>query len=90
MNENEIKRLLGDISRALNFLHSKKIIHKSLKPENVLFDDKGIIKLADFDLIPYIQSNSSTTSHEIKDESKIDVWLLGCIIYELCSLKVQI
>lgn len=39
-----------DISDALNYLHSKKIVYRDLKPDNVGFSKSGILKLFDFGL----------------------------------------
>ncbi|KAJ0692999.1 putative protein kinase TKL-Pl-4 family [Helianthus annuus] len=37
-----------EIARGLSYLHSKKIIHRDVKPENILLDNQKRIKLADF------------------------------------------
>ncbi|MBI2898708.1 MAG: serine/threonine protein kinase, partial [Planctomycetes bacterium] len=43
-------RLLRRLAEALEHVHSKGIIHKDIKPENVLVDAKGDIRLIDFSL----------------------------------------
>lgn len=39
--------MLIDVSRALMFIHEKKIIHRDIKPENIIYS-KGLYKITDF------------------------------------------
>ena len=41
-------RIARDIARALEYVHSKKIVHRDIKPENVHIDAAGKVKLMDF------------------------------------------
>ena len=47
---NTIKLVSAEILLAINYLHSKKIIHKDIKPENILISKEGHFKLSDFGL----------------------------------------
>lgn len=48
--EEEIARMIGQIIKGLDYLHSNHIAHRDLKPQNMLQTQDGIIKLADFDV----------------------------------------
>jgi len=46
MGEPEARRIFSQIVRAVSYCHSKNVVHRDLKAENLLLDDKMDIKLA--------------------------------------------
>lgn len=44
----QVLEWLGQMARALHFMHGKGVIHCDLKPSNVLLDDLGLVRLVDF------------------------------------------
>ena len=94
--EDQTRFYAAQIVIALEHMHSKDIIYRDLKPENVLLDLDGYIKITDFGLSKMNISNKEATSicgtpeylaPEIILKKKygkaIDWWTLGCIIYEM-------
>jgi cyclin-dependent kinase-like len=43
-----LKEVTYMILRALSYLHEKKIMHRDVKPENLLISESGVVKLCDF------------------------------------------
>ena len=63
--EHEASQVIGDLARALQFLHKKGIAHRDLKPENILCvyaDRLTPVKICDFDLGSGIKFNSNLNS----------------------------
>ena len=92
--------IIKDLCLGLKEIHSKNLIHRDLKPENIFLDKNNKIKIADFGISAilnntrYAKSFVGTTCYmapEIvkgeKYNNKVDIWALGCIIYELCTLN---
>ena len=90
---NDIKLYIAEVALAINYLHSKGIIYRDLKTENVLIDIDGHIKLTDFGLSKMAQSTETFcgTSEYLAPEmvlhqpysEAIDWWSLGIMTYEL-------
>ena len=86
------------LANALDFIHKKNILHRDLKPDNILINpSNNVLKLADFgsakQIIPnnvnitYIVSRFYRAPELILDrnlyDSKIDIWSYGCILAEI-------
>ncbi|GIW81604.1 MAG: hypothetical protein KatS3mg105_3411 [Gemmatales bacterium] len=54
-------RIILDVARALEYIHSRNFIHRDIKPDNILLTQSGIAKLADLGLAKYLDDGSLTT-----------------------------
>ena len=92
----DAKLYIAEIGLAISYLHSIGIVYRDLKPENVLLDHNGHVKLVDFGLSKDILDNKFTTSFcgtpeyiapeiiEIKKYGyEVDEWALGILFYEM-------
>ena len=60
ISEERAKLYTFNIALSLGYLHTKKIVYRDLKPENVLVDEKGYLVLTDFGLAKILEREETT------------------------------
>jgi len=92
-------RIALDIARALEYIHSQKIIHRDIKPDNVHIDRSGKVKLMDFGIAkaeglhltrtgfavgtPYYMSPEQVRGEPATDS--MDIYAFGILLFELLT-----
>jgi serine/threonine-protein kinase len=87
------------VARALQYVHSQKIIHRDIKPENVHLTPNGVVKLMDFGIAkteglqmtragyvlgtPYYMAPEQVTGQNITEQ--VDVYAFGVLLFELLA-----
>ncbi|KAI3796618.1 hypothetical protein L1987_39296 [Smallanthus sonchifolius] len=93
--EDEVQKVAKQLVRALYYLHSNRIIHRDMKPQNILICAGGVVKLCDFGFARAM-SNNTFVLHSIKGtplymapelvreqpyNHTVDLWSLGVILH---------
>lgn len=71
MNEDDIWHLIKDIASGLSYLHSKEVIHRDIKPDNILLSSSDEYLLSDFGVSAKMQNTMRRNSTRQKIESDI-------------------
>ncbi|KAJ9511424.1 hypothetical protein QJQ45_029916, partial [Haematococcus lacustris] len=94
-DENTAMFFAASVLLALEFLHTKNIVYRDLKPENLLLDSQGYIKVADFGFAKFIGEDKTFTICGTPDyqapevimrrgtTKAADYWALGVLIFEM-------
>lgn len=96
----EIKTLLLQLTSAVDYLHSNWILHRDLKTSNLLMNNRGQMKVADFGMARYYGDPPPKLTQLVvtlwyrapelllgaeKYGAEIDIWSIGCIFGELLT-----
>ncbi|KAJ1909151.1 hypothetical protein IWQ60_011330 [Tieghemiomyces parasiticus] len=96
LSEDVIRLWAAEIFVSLHYLHSKRIVHRDIKPDNVLLDSEGHAHLTDFNIAVRIKPGKKLTSvagslaymaPEILQRTgygfSVDWWSTGVLLYEM-------
>lgn len=98
MSMTNVKIFLYQLLRGLAYCHKRQVLHRDLKPQNLLINERGELKLADFGLARAKSIPTKTYSNEVvtlwyrppdvllgstEYSTPIDMWGVGCIFYEM-------
>lgn len=99
---NLVKSYLWQMLQGIAHCHAHRVLHRDLKPQNLLIDAAGNIKLADFGLARSLSLPVRTYTHEVVTlwyrapeillgsplyGPSVDIWSIGCIFVEMATKK---
>lgn len=97
-----VKSFMFQLLKGIMFCHDNRVLHRDLKPQNLLINNKGELKLGDFGLARAFGIPFNTFSNEVVTlwyrapdvllgsrayTTSIDIWSAGCIFAEMCTGK---
>ncbi len=101
LNESATRSILGQIAKGLQYAHQAGVIHRDLKPGNVLVDRKGVVKLTDFGLSKLLESEvpagkavgtpAYMPPEQFRSENvgpASDWYALGCLACEMLTGRI--
>ncbi|KAH8279576.1 hypothetical protein KR018_002159, partial [Drosophila ironensis] len=96
--DNAAQFIIGCVLQAFDYLHARGIIYRDLKPENLMLDERGYVKIVDFGFAKQIGTSAKTwtfcgTPEYVAPEiilnkghdRAVDYWALGILIHELLN-----
>jgi serine/threonine protein kinase len=98
----QVKKYLYQLLNGIEKCHRHKVLHRDLKPQNLLINREGLLKLADFGLARAFGIPVKNFTHEVVTlwyrapdillgsknyTTSVDIWSVGCIFAEIVTRK---
>ncbi len=99
----EVVDIMLQLTSAIACAHDSYIIHRDIKPQNVLILDNGVVKITDFGIATALNNNEATQTNSVMGSvhylppeqangngatMKSDIYSLGILMYELLTGKI--
>ncbi|KAM6161090.1 LOW QUALITY PROTEIN: cyclin-dependent kinase-like 2 [Erethizon dorsatum] len=95
-----VQKYLFQIINGIGFCHSHNIVHRDVKPENILVSQAGVVKLCDFGFARTLAAPGEAYTDyvatrwyrapellvgDVKYGKAVDVWAIGCLVTEMLT-----
>ncbi|KAG5879382.1 hypothetical protein JTB14_032087 [Gonioctena quinquepunctata] len=100
LGDERCRERIFQVTRGISYCHSNNIIHRDVKPENVLVSSLGVVKLCDFGFARLISSSAEACTEYVATRwyrapellvgepnygPPIDIWAIGCLFAEMMT-----
>ena len=94
-------KMAAEVARGMDYLHKRRVVHRDLKAANLLLDDAGCVKIADFGVARLLDTSGVMTAEtgtyrwmapEVIEHTpyteKADIYSYGVLVWELLTARV--